>query len=178
MPALELLPTGDANSTEMSAVRNLAFLEMIVGMLMLTIVAFFFFTSNFVQVHTYRWAIVIGLGFLVAGKVLRMFEVRREGLQSSMEYWWNIIYLALLFLGAFLIHDTDTLYEKTGAYLVIFSNIVDIAMTAYNYTQKKPNEADKKQTSKEINPMVPLALTVIGDLVIGGAFAYGVFKAQ
>lgn len=192
--ALELLSLGGVAGIVNS--MNQTTVEILIGVVVFMFVTYVIFESNFTNSFMYRWLALLGLVLVLAGKVLSWRKAR----ENRISYWWNIAYMVLFLVGILLMDQADMAYEKTGAALFLAASLIDIFVEVYMYTQsgkpaavaEKEDEMAAKQPMAaeteaakfnaalkkgEMNPMIPLAITLIGDVLLVGDLGYGLYQA-
>lgn len=192
--ALELLSLGGVAGIVNS--MNQTTVEILIGVVVFMFVTYVIFESNFTNSFMYRWLALLGIVLVLAGKVLSWRKAR----ENRISYWWNIAYMVLFLVGILLMDQADMVYEKTGAALFLAASLIDIFVEVYMYTQsgkpaavaEKEDEMAAKQPMAaeteaakfnaalkkgEMNPMIPLAITLIGDVLLVGDLGYGLYQA-
>ncbi len=175
---------------------NPAVIEMMIAVAAFLIVAFIIYDCDYIQTYSYKWVILLGIVLLIAGKLLN-YERNRK---NKIMYWWNIIYVVLLFIGLLLLTQTRLSYEQDGAILILFCNFVDIFLEIYSQTvhgkstasdETKPAEEIPEVTKTEsvedkakmafkkaeMNPAIGLGLVAVGDLLMAFSFVYALYQS-
>jgi CDP-diglyceride synthetase len=140
-------------------------LDALISVVVSLIIAFVVYSANYTQAFTYRWILLLALVGIAIGKALSI----DERANNTMLYYWNIAYFILLLISGYLISLSHIDYANYGAYLMIFTTVVDVAVTVYGYTLNK-------KMMKDLS-VLPTALVAIGDVLLLGGMAYAVSQS-
>ncbi len=140
-------------------------LDVLISVVVSLIIAFVIYSANYTQAFTYRWIPLLALVAIAIGKTLSI----EERANNKMLYYWNLAYFALLLISGYLISLSHIDYANYGAYLMIFTVIVDAALTIYGFTLNR-------KVMKDLS-MIPTALVAVGDILILGAMAYAITQS-